>query len=176
MMLVFDLETTGLPYHPLAKLKDQPRIIEYGGVLLNRRGEVTMEDSILINPEISLPLEIVKITGLTDTDLAEALLFEAALPRIKTQFKDANVMVSHNLPFDKGILKYGLARCNISDFPWPQRELCTVQQYAPLWGRNPRLVELYEQVIGKPLKQTHRALDDVRALVEIIIKEQLFKI
>jgi hypothetical protein len=37
-------------------------------------------------------------------------------------------------------------------------------------------LELYEAVIGKPLAQTHRALDDVAALVEIIVKEKLWEV
>ena len=83
-------------------------------------------------------------------------------------------MVAHNLPFDKAIIRGELARCGIEDFPWPERELCTVGLHRDAWGRNPRLVELYESVMGKPLAQTHRALDDANALVEIIQKEELW--
>ena len=33
--------------------------------------------------------------------------------------------------------------------------------------------QLYERIIGKPLAQTHRALDDARALHEILVKDGL---
>jgi len=38
------------------------------------------------------------------------------------------------------------------------------------------MLELYEAVLGKPLAQTHRALDDVKALVEIIQAEALWEV
>ncbi len=41
-----------------------------------------------------------------------------------------------------------------------------MQEYTPQFGHRPKMTELYENVMGKPLLQTHRALDDVRALYE----------
>ena len=34
--------------------------------------------------------------------------------------------------------------------------------------------ELYAAVLGRPLAQTHRALDDVNALLEIVRHEKLY--
>jgi DNA polymerase III epsilon subunit-like protein len=83
--------------------------------------------------------------------------------------------VAHNLPFDRAIMRGELARHGVTDFPWPEREVCTVGLYKEAWGRNPKLLELYEDVLGRPLAQTHRALDDVKALVEIIQSEELWR-
>ena len=176
MMLVFDLETTGLTLHPAAKLDAQPRIIEFGGVVLDGKGKTVSEHSVLIHPAISLPPEIVKITGITDQELSGALTFAKAAPTLRAVFKGVKTVVAHNLPFDKSVFMYELERNNIADWPWPPRELCTVQLFAPEWGRNPRLVELYERVMGTPLAQTHRALDDTRALAEIVVKERLYQL
>jgi hypothetical protein len=41
-------------------------------------------------------------------------------------------------------------------------------------GKRPRLVELYERIIGRPLMQTHRALDDAMAVYEILLKDDFF--
>jgi hypothetical protein len=69
-----------------------------------------------------------------------------------------------------------LARLNELEVPWPEIELCTVGLHKDDWGRNPKLIELYAATMGKPLAQTHRALDDVMALVEIIQKAELWRL
>lgn len=176
IMIAFDFETTGLTLHPSAPITKQPRAIEFGGVLMNEKGEVLEEASILINPQQSLTEEITKITGLTDADLKDAPIFSQVLPQLCRLFGEASVVMAHNLPFDKSILRGELARIDCHDFPWPSTEICTVQLYADVWGRNPRLVELYQHVMGVPLAQTHRALDDVKAMVDIIKKEKLWEL
>lgn len=177
MILVFDWETTGLTLHPDAPLQKQPKAIEFGGALLDpATGEITEEASIMIDPGEPLSPEIVKITGITDADLRGAPSFEKALPQLRRIFSEATCAVSHNLPFDRAVLRHELARLQVTDFPWPARELCTVGLYKEQWGRNPKLTEIYEHIMGVPLAQTHRALDDVRALIEIIRKEQLWQL
>jgi DNA polymerase III epsilon subunit-like protein len=174
--IVFDWETTGLTLHPEADLRKQPQGIEFGAVLISLDdGAILEEASILINPGVPLSDEITKITGLTDADLADAPAFADVLPQLRRMFSQAHCAVSHNLPFDRAILRGELRRANVTEFPWPQREVCTVGLYKETWGRNPRLMELYEAVMGKPLAQTHRALDDVKALHEVIMAEQLWE-
>jgi DNA polymerase III epsilon subunit-like protein len=176
LAIIFDTETTGLTLHPDAKIELQPRMIEFGAVLMSLAdGSIVEEANILINPGNPLPAEIVKITGITDDDLRDAPTFEAVLPQLRRLFGEAAAVVAHNLPFDRAILRGELLRAKIDVFPWPTRETCTVGLYRSEWGRNPRLIELYEAVMGRPLAQTHRALDDVKAMVEIIQKEELWR-
>ena len=176
-ILIFDTETTGLTLHPDAEMTKQPRMIEFGGVLMSRKdGHIIEEASILINPGVKLEAIITKITGLTDDDLKDAPPFATVLPQLRRLFSEADCLMAHNLPFDRAILRGELARLDVLDFPWPANGLCTVGLYREHWGRNLKLTELYEQVMGKPLAQTHRALDDVMAMVEIIQKEQLWRL
>lgn len=174
MIIVFDTETTGLTLHPRAPVEKQPRMIEFGAVLLDERGETVEEASMLCNPQIPITEEITKITGLTDADVRDAPIFAALVPQLRRLFSEARCVMAHNLPFDRAIIRGELMRAFVLDFPWPAQEICTVQLYADQWGRNPRLVELYAAVMGRPLAQTHRALDDVRAMIEIIRKERLW--
>lgn len=176
MIIVYDTETTGLTLHPDVPVHKQPKCIEFGAALLDRNGVVVEEASILINPGEPISAEITKITGITDADLVGAPSFAEVLPQLRRLFAEADTVMAHNLPFDKTILRGELARMDVYDFPWPKNELCTVGLYKDSWGRNPRLIELYEVVMGKKLAQTHRALDDVMALVEIIQKEKLWEI
>jgi len=171
--IIFDFETTGLPLHPDAKIDKQPRVIEFGAVIVAGSGQIVSECSLLINPEQKLDATITKITGLTDAELVGKPVFLEAEPELRSMFGLADLMVAHHLPFDQFLLELELQRAAISDFPWPRYALCTVQAYQEEWGRRPKLTELYERVTGKPLRQTHRALDDVLALAEIVIKEGL---
>lgn len=173
-LLVFDTETTGLTLHPNAPLAKQPKIIEFGGIVL-ANGEVVEEISFLIDPQESLTEEIVKITGITNDDLHGQPSFAERVEELKSLFNRCGGCAAHNLPFDKTMMMNDLRRCGQEkNFPWPEREMCTVGIYKEQWGRNPKLLELYADVMGKPLAQTHRALGDVRALVEIIQEEELW--
>lgn len=172
--LVFDTETTGLPLHAGADLRLQPQCIEFGAVLLDASGQAAEEVSILIDPGCALPAEIVKITGITDADLLGADSFAQALPKIEAVFAKASVGIAHNLAFDKSIIEFELARLGRPEFPWPRQLLCTVEETMAEWGRRPKMKELYEATLGRPLAQTHRALDDAKALAEIVVALGLF--
>lgn len=175
-VIVFDTETTGLLLHPSAPLSAQPRIIEFAAVILND-GIIEGKGSLIINPGVEISDEITKITGLTNADLKAAPFFTAVLPKIRGVFKNIDMVMAHNLSFDKGMLMNDLERFEArKDFPWPLRELCTVELYHELFGYRPSLKKLYARIMGEPLKQTHRALDDVLALVEIIQKERLWNL
>ena len=172
--LIFDFETTGLTLHPNAKRALQPRAIEFAGIVLARDGTTLAEDSWLINPGEPVSAEITKITGLTNEDLAPAEPFATNLERLRGLCEGVDALVAHNLPFDHSILSHELALAGALDgWRWPSWGLCTAQTYEPLWGRRPRLIELYEDVIGSPYAQTHRALDDVRALAAVVARERL---
>ena len=71
-MIIFDLETTGLPKAEGSDLDLQPRIIEFGAIKYNDaligKGEMR-EDARLeffCNPGHLLDPKIIKITGITD--------------------------------------------------------------------------------------------------------------
>lgn len=175
--LIFDTETTGLPLHRMAKLALQPHIIELGYVLLDERGQELASGVKLFNPGVPLAPEITKITGLTDADLCDAPPFAGYIPEFEAVLRDCSHIVAHNLPFDWTMLEleYRHAGLDVQSIPQPARRVCTVQEFAPLWGRRMKLVELYEDAVGVPLAQTHRALDDVRALAEICRRTGLLK-
>lgn len=176
IIAVFDTETTGLPLHLKAPLVKQPHIIEIGVVLVDHKGKEIGSYCEFVNPEQLITAEITKITGIVNADVERAKTFEELLPDLRKIFAQANVVCAHNLPFDKAMMFNELRRQACNDFPWPKRELCTAATFTPEWGRMPRLIELYAAKMGKPLAQTHRALDDARALAEIVIKEKLYEI
>jgi len=168
--LVFDTETTGLPLPDCADLDKQPRIIELA-ITRIEDGKIVSEHEWLFNPECKLEAVITKITGLTDEDLADKPKFAEMLPEIIATFAGAEQLIAHNAPFDVGLLGFELKRASCTAFLWPPTTICTVQEFLHEKGRRLKLTELYKMKMGNELKQTHRALDDVRALTEICIKE-----
>lgn len=172
--LVFDFETTGLVLHPNTKPDKQPRAIEFAGLLVDREGRELRELTFLINPCQQISAEITKITHLTNEDLAPAKLFREYLVPLRGIFSAADILIAHNLPFDHSMMAHELATCGaLEGWPWPKHNVCTAQLYEPLWGRRPKLIDLYQDKTGKVYEQTHRALDDVRALAEIVHKENI---
>lgn len=171
MKLVFDTETTGLLQPDNSPLESQPRIIEVGLVVCDDSWSILDQVNILINPGFALPEEITKITGLKDSDLQGKPSFAAALPEIEQLFIGARSIYAHNLPFDRGMLVNELRRIGREfSFPYPPDQVCTAAYSQEVYGKRMRLIHLYEDVMGKPLAQTHRALDDAYALWEVCVK------
>lgn len=167
--LLFDTETTGLVKHPTAKMEVQPKIIEFGAALVDRTGKILEEMNVIVDPQEPLEAIITKITGLTDEDLKGEPTFDEVAPRIMALFAQADVMIAHNLPFDSTLIELECLRHEIKGWPWPPHSLCTVQEHAEEWGWRPKLTTLYEDTFDEPLAQTHRALDDVKAMLEMCI-------
>lgn len=168
--LVFDTETTGLLRPEVSDLEKQPKIIEFALCELDRHYEVVDKHTWLINPGELITEEITKITGLTNDDLKDAPRFIEVLPEIIAVFKGADRVIAHNAPFDHSMLVNDLRRIGLDHkFPYPPEWVCTVQLAQELiYGRRARMIELYKDTMGCELDQTHRALDDVMALVEIV--------
>ena len=168
--LVYDNETTGLLKPEVSDLSQQPKIIEFAVVAIDQSYDRLSEHSWLIHPGEDITPEIPKITGLKNEDLRGKPSFIQVLPEIEQVFLGKHRVMAHNLPFDWGMLTNELKRVGREyAFPYPPIQQCTVQLASDLiFGRRAKMTELYEKTLGKPLAQTHRALDDVNALVEII--------
>lgn len=172
--IVFDTETTGLTKPSGVPLSQQPKIIEFGARKVNLETGDIEDLNQLINPQEPLEEIITKITGLTDEDLKDAPVFGDFLPTAEEFFKDGDFLIAHNAQFDQSLLTFELQRLNYVTFPWPRHIICTVQEYRPRYGKYMKMEALYEDIMGQPLKQTHRALDDVIALYDLLMKDDFF--
>lgn len=164
--LVFDTETTGLVRHPNSKDEVQPRIIEWAGALCEADGTIIDEKVWLINPGMEISEEITKITSITNEDLKDAPRIGEVWPEIIFFMRRAGQIIAHNLPFDWSMMELEAQRLGLPLPTFPHR-LCTVAEHEPEYGFRPKLTILYERYMGRKLEQTHRALDDVHALVEV---------
>lgn len=185
-MIVFDTETTGFLEPSLSSPDRQPRIIEIAMAnvdfgdnyvqdddlgFIDRIGNVLVLETwtMLINPGVSIDPKFAKITGITDAMLAQAPKFVTALPQIQNFFLGQREMVAHNLSFDRGVLAEELKRIDrLFNFPWPIEHICTVERSQDLHLKDRKLATLYEHYFGEPLKQNHRAMDDVYTTIKVI--------
>lgn len=177
-MGVFDTETTGLPLHKKAPLKKQPRIIEFAVAIYDTSTMQLVEEwSTLINPGITITEEITKITGITPEQLSAygVPVYAEVADKIAALMSSCDISVAHNHPFDRALVEFEVMRMGGTSFPWPAQRICTVEHFKPLWGRRPKLTEVYERFMGEKLEQTHRALDDVNALAQVALKERIWE-
>jgi len=172
---LFDTETTGLTLHMDAPLNQQPKAIEFGGIITD--GEKILDEiDILIYPEMRIEPIITKITGITNEDLHGRPIFKEVMDQLADFFAGANVGMAHNLSFDHKILSYELARIGetMESINFPALGVCTVQETAPVFGRPMKLEELYKLLVGEII-QTHRAVEDVKMMFEVCKKLNLFE-
>lgn len=168
---ILDAETTGLTKHPDARPEVQPRIIELGILVIDAQGTEYGEMNELVNPGEAITDEITKITGITNDDLQGLPGIGAHWDRAMNLFSKADLLIAHNLPFDLTLLELEARRLGLPLDKVPPIKFCTVAENMPLFGRRVKLTQLYEAVTGEKLAQSHRAIDDVRALAEIVLQE-----
>jgi DNA polymerase III epsilon subunit-like protein len=169
-MIVFDLETTGLPKAEGSDLDLQPRIIEFGAIRFTD-GNFEEYDRLefMCNPGHDLDPKISKITGIKDEDLKEKKPFIYHYKDLCNFFLGETSMAAHNLPFDRKILRFELERIDkLTKFPWPMNHICSVEVGQSVWGKMRKLSEIYKEITGKEHKGAHRSLVDVEATVEIL--------
>jgi DNA polymerase III epsilon subunit-like protein len=169
-VILIDTETTGLIQPGAVPLSQQPHIIEFAAIKLDDKSLEEVDNAhFLCKPPVLLPEIITKITGLTDADLEDQLPFPAHLPAVLPFFCGEVTLVAHNLPFDRGMVTLELQRLDrVSRFPWPYLHRCTVELTMDIKGHRLKQEQLYEMATGQPAGQTHRALDDVRQLAEVV--------
>lgn len=176
-LMVFDVETTGLPSKRSCSYKDlevfeKARMIELGYIVLSADcQQVLKERSVLVRTVDRV--ENSEIHGITTLDLIErGVSTEEALKMLEEDLLGVGTIVAHNLEFDTKILQSEMYRCKgnskmIDDFVG-KAKICTMLYGKEIMGvkKWPKLTELYAFLTGENLCQTHRALDDVCATVK----------
>ncbi|HXO54117.1 MAG TPA: exonuclease domain-containing protein, partial [Mycobacterium sp.] len=107
--VVVDLETTGGKATATSGRCDA--ITEIGAVKV-RGGVVLGEFGTLVDPQRSIPPQIVQLTGITTAMVCDAPTIGAVLPMF-FEFARGAVLVAHNARFDVGFLRAAADRCGI---------------------------------------------------------------
>lgn len=168
-MLVFDTETTGLLKPELTELDLQPYIIEIGIVKLDKKFKVVDEFQTFVKPPVPLPPNIIQITGINEDMLKGAPEFIEIVDDLIEIFLGQEKIFAHNCPFDINMLVNELTRYDLQHkFPWPHKQICTVEASFAIRNKRLKLVDLYEMSTGSRNYRAHRALDDTKALAKCV--------
>lgn len=164
--VVVDLETTG--GRAVGRDGATPDAITEIGAVKVRGGAVLGEFATLVDPQRSIPPQIVQLTGITTAMVCDAPTIDAVLPMF-LEFAGDAVLVAHNAGFDMGFLRAATERCRLR---WPRpKVLCTVRLARRVLSREEapsvRLAEL-ARLFAVATQPTHRALDDARATVDVL--------
>jgi DNA polymerase-3 subunit epsilon len=164
--VVVDLETTG--GRTRSSDGTPPDAITEIGAVKVRGGVVLGEFATLVDPQRSIPPQIVQLTGITTAMVCDAPTIDTVLPMF-LEFAGGSVFVAHNAGFDIGFLRAAAQRCEI---PWPRPQvLCTVRLARRVLSREEapsvRLAAL-ARLFTVAAQPTHRALDDARATVDVL--------
>ncbi|MEO4053057.1 ATP-dependent DNA helicase DinG [Solibacillus sp. CAU 1738] len=151
---IVDLETTG---HSPA---NGDRMIQIAIVVM-RDWCIEKTFTSFIHPGKSIPLFIQDLTNITDTDVADALPFEAHADYIYELLQDA-VFVAHNTDFDLAFLQAEFKRAGLPK--WHGKKIDTVELAKILYptSLSYKLGDLAHD-LNIPLKNAHRADDDAKA-------------
>ncbi len=160
-VVVFDFETSG-------SIAGRDRAIELGMVAVEH-GKIAQEWESLFNPE-GAPVQryVLKMTGISLPALRAAPSFGELLPEI-TEFVGHDVLIAHNLMFDKRFLDAEMVMA-IGSAP-ANPALCSFQISKRLLPNvHARGVEGLCGYFGLSTGKRHRALDDTRATAQIWLK------
>ena len=149
-IIVLDTETTGLSY------KDC-ELIEIAAARLEG-SEITGRFQTFVHPTGPIPAEIVKLTSITDLDVADAPSAEEAVAALAC-FTEGLPVVAHNAGFDRAFIERVKDGKEVSE-RWI--DSLTLSRIALPRLKSHRLMSMAE-AFGCA-KATHRAIDDVEAL------------
>ena len=170
-LVLLDCETTGVnpSYH---------RIIEVG-VLIIENSTVIKEWQTFINPEVNLPENIQKLTGITPAMVRDAPLFSSIAEELFA-ILEGRTLVAHNAKFDYAFLRKEFQRLGIDYACAP---LCSVKLSRTLYPHfNRHGLSAIISRFGFSIVNRHRALDDARVISlfflkssEIFSEEEIFE-
>lgn len=160
--VVVDLETTGLD-------KNRDHIIEIGAVKIEKE-KMTEKFSTFVSCPISLPAEIVALTGITENDLKDAPAIEDALKSLR-EFMRGSTLVAHNLLFDFSFLRNWGFWCGVDFNEFEKDALDTVELLKEILKGEVENYKLSTLAKYFGIEFTHhRAINDAEATAEIFIK------
>ncbi len=156
--IVVDTETNGLS-------GDDCEMTEIGAVLVGG-GELHDRFSSLVRTSAPLRRGIQRFTGITQAMVDGAPSLEAVLPTLETMVR-GRVLVAHNAPFDRRVLRQAFGRIGL-DWPDPPVICTAALARAVLPLQRQRGLGVLADALGIEVQQAHRALADAETCARVL--------
>jgi DNA polymerase III epsilon subunit-like protein len=184
-ILAFDTETTGLPLGRNPSIRDTgkwPYIVQFSYILYDSETHNIidmMNEIIYIGDDVYISEKSIEIHKITrEICKNEGIHIEDALNRFKKTMLNSDIIIAHNLQFDKNVILVESLRNNIkpvfkSAILNKPEEYCTMKNNIDLckierinkigekYYKYPRLSELYQHIFNIEPNGLHNSLVDV---------------
>lgn len=179
-VLFFDTETTGffqdrLPVdHP-----DQPYIVQLAAQLCEDDGKPIAGFSFIVDPGVSIPERASAVHGITDERAVQfGVSAEYALSAFTHLYQRADLVVAHNIKFDRGVIEAAISRHYKKVMPLRKSLFCTMEAATPIINlpptermkaagfdkpKPPKLEECIRHFFDEDFDDAHDAMADVVA-------------
>lgn len=158
--IILDVETTGLQHQTNF-------IVELAAVKMED-GRIVDQMETLIKPPIPMPDEASKINGINDDMLTNSPVFHDIADDFIT-FMGDGVFVAHNAKFDWRFVNAELKRNKRPELS--NRRMCTIEMTKIGFPGLPTYkLEYLTEYFQTTNQNEHRALDDVKATAEVLLK------
>ena len=158
---IFDIEATGLNI-------SKDRIVEIAIIKVNPDGS-EMEFSSLVNPEMTIPQEVIEIHGITNEKVKDAPTFAELAPKLIEFIQDADLAGYNSNKFDIPMLAEELLRIG-SDFDLSKKKFVDVQNIFHKMEQR-TLSAAYQFYCKKEINNAHNALADTKATWEVLVSQ-----
>lgn len=176
----FDTECNGLPFSNKLGVDDTnnwPRMIQLAWLVTDEQGNILKRQSHIIYPKgFTITDKVENLTGITTSRAkSEGVNLRTVLNEFMGDLVDAELVIGHNVDFDKHVLGCELYRERLDyDTLLNKKSVCTMQRstnYCAIPSNNkkyggykcPKLGELHRKLFGCNIFGAHDALTDVEA-------------
>lgn len=182
-LFFFDTETTGLPKDwkaPASDTDNWPRMVQFAFLTFIGGGNETPDGEFIpanagtdiIRPDgFTIPEEVSRIHGVTQERAEQfGVPLKHLLPRIHDEIMAADLIVGHNISFDRKILGAEFHRAGLTDALEGKTTDCTMMgstKYCNIMSGGrvkwPKLQELHNKLFGADFESAHDAGADIAA-------------
>lgn len=157
---VVDLETTG------TSVSNGDRIIQIGCVLV-QDGQVINQFETKVNPRQPIPRSIVQLTGIKNSEVKQAPLFEDVAGTVYSLLS-GTIFVAHNVNFDFPFLNAELDRAGYPSLPITAIDTVTMSQILLPTAKSFRLRDLTSSLHIEH-DHPHSAVSDAEATAHLLV-------
>jgi DNA polymerase III epsilon subunit-like protein len=203
-IMVFDVETTGLlpKKHDSVALTELPHILQISFVIFDTqywKVVKSVDRYINVAPDVEISEKITEITGITRSICDTGTSITNALHEFYTEYMLCNMIVAHNIQFDRDMILTELRRhkdeligrgcysvSSVFDTEYEKtvqkdifctmrvgRNACKIERTAldgKIYYKSPKLVELYEHLFRETPLDLHNSLVDTYICLRCLVK------